>query len=1010
MTSSGKRRFRRALRAALIAIGALVLLVALFVGWLHTSSGQEFVRARVEGALKQAFVGEVALGDLGFGLFGEIRVGKLSIKDAQGVEAIGVDEVRLAPAWRSLTGDAPTLEHLKVKGVRVHVVQNADGTTNLDHLARTKPEPPENAKPGKPPQHVTLTAFELDDVKVLVDRADGSRASFDLVHTYGSLDLAPATNGVDLEIPSLRAEVALDSAAGGVAIRKFETAASAHLVERAGDVKLGPTRASIEIAAAGKPPRAFDLDLAPIEAHLLPGDLRASFDKLLLGAISLQGFEVHGHTEGDALEGDQSAAIALHVDAKKVDALLDKQILASDVDVDAHLSGPADHLLLHSTVKTGGAEIQIDGNLDPTDRARPGYAIKVEGKGIDTSKILGADVDAPPVTVDALSIEARGHGTKPEDLDADVKVKIDGVTAKDAKIDAIEIDAHAEKGEVTVKDASIRAMGQGVHANATYRLADKHVHAEVTPSVRGADAVAALTKLGIQPKGPLGSIAIKEGDAKITVDGQAGGALHANVDARHVAIGGGRVDVQADADLGPPPPGSERKLALDRARVTIRFEGVDAATLAGKPLPVAATASGRVTFEGTEADPRVDADLRVVARARGEGHANAAVVAIKADVKDGRLHARVRADGEHPQPGAPAIATADVSAAFVDGKVAPGSPIDVKVDVPRRRFAELASYASRTEDDPPVPDGEVELHAKIGGTAGRPSGAFDLDVAGVFLDATAKQHLRAHGNVHGSKHLGGPALDVDAEAWLRDGSGEEPIKVHADVDLGALDPRLRPGDTGGTSARAPLAWALTVDAPERAIERIPLPPDRKASLAGTTGRVKAHAELHGTRNDVEGGVKVDVENVERDGRGPLAAHTDIVIEKDATKVDLRALARDTTFLTLGGKVGVAGRGLLALARDKKGELDPELDLAITVPDAEIKKLAPLAPRLAELPGHVHGAGTVKGKPSAPSVKLGLAADQYATLDGHTGRTAVDLDGDRHGAHAKVAIAPNPATA
>jgi len=49
------------------------------------------------------------------------------------------------------------------------------------------------------------------------------------------------------------------------------------------------------------------------------------------------------------------------------------------------------------------------------------------------------------------------------------------------------------------------------------------------------------------------------------------------------------------------------------------------------------------------------------------------------------------------------------------------------------------------------------------------------------------------------------------------------------------------------------------------------PPERRAKLAGLTGKAQVHADLHGTRDDVAGEVKVELADVHKDDKGPLGA-------------------------------------------------------------------------------------------------------------------------------------------
>jgi hypothetical protein len=299
-TPPARGRIRRVLRWLGGVFGVVVLLALAGVGALFSSSGKAWVRHRLEATLQHDLNGDLSIGKLEYSLFGELALGSVVVKDEDGEEAITLHEVKLLPAWRSLLGDAPTLEELSVNGVHVHVRELEDGTTNLDHLAREKPstsEEPGEAPPKKKFAEVRLVAFDIEDVRVDIEKRDGSRGYAALTSAVGSIDAHPASGGLDLKIPKIQFKAEFTPNGGArFAMIPLDTAVTAHLVDGAGDVVLGPTRFGLETTPVGGTARGSYFNLDPIEAHVTKTDLKVVAAKVLLEVIEAMAIDIERST------------------------------------------------------------------------------------------------------------------------------------------------------------------------------------------------------------------------------------------------------------------------------------------------------------------------------------------------------------------------------------------------------------------------------------------------------------------------------------------------------------------------------------------------------------------------------------------------------------------------------------------------------------------------------------------------------------------------------------------
>lgn len=1028
------RVLRWAARVALAALGALVLLV----GALHTGPGRAWVKRRVERAADASMTGTLTIGELDYALFGKLALKKVVLKDAGGAEIASLDELSGAPAWSTLTGSAPTLSRLVVRGARLHVVVAADGSTNLDKLKKPKSKPTTKPRPKPPPSTGRLVVSELvvDDARVIVDREGGAHAELAVTHVEASIAAGPG-RALELAAPKIELEAAVDApGGGGVALRKLATAARVAIGLTGGDVTIGPTSAAVELTAEGSPPRGFPLSIAPLTLHVGEGGaVTAELGALDVGALALHAVEIHGHASAKGLDGEQRASIAgLKVDAEKLDGLAGKRLLSKDVEIEIGAAGPADKLTLTATLAAGPDVVRVTGEVDAhaeggakSKGQGPAFAVHVDAKDLDTQRFVGADVTAPRVTLERVEVDVKGHAGRvgacaeadvakcaPE-LDARLDVDAAGLVVGDrARLETLTASAHLEEGVASLDALDVSALGQRVRGSGAFTLATKAFHVEVTPSGDGADAIEPLRALGVEAPPSLRALRIGDDALHVSLDGVVDAPAHVVIAGKKIGVAGGSLDVDADADVAPSAPGGDAPPHVTRAHAALALASVDVTSLAQSPAPLGASVSGRIEIDAapdaaaaddpaSSLQPVVHATAALTARVHARGGAAAARVELHAETVDDAACAGALVDAPcgrakvtlHASPeghkGAPVIAvvadvplgsTPAVAASSAAAMSALDRRLDVRVDVAKVALEELARIARPDVDA----RGEVELHAHVAGTAHRPTGTFEGELSGALLSSARgvdPQRARLHGELSPSRR-GGVDVEADLEGWPRAASGGgAPVTGHVALDLASF------------AARAPLTWSLALDTEAIDAAALPIAAERRS---GVTGHVEAHAHLSGTRDDARGDVKLALSDLERAGRGPVGATVDLSLADDHTDVAIEARVAGAPRLTAKGTVSIAGKGLLA---GRGG--DPDLELALVVPDQAIASLSALAPALAGASARAHGDGKIVGKASAPSADLAITIDGYRTVDGGAGEAKIAIAASKKGASLGVGV-------
>lgn len=998
---------RRILRVGLILLLVPVVLVAGALLYLTSSAGKARVKGIIVEKVGAKMNGSIAVGELDYGLGGDIKLGGVKLSDAQGAEVVSLQALVVSPSWNDLVRGRIEIASIAVDGVRVHLVKDADGGSNLKRLFKPSPEPAEPRKPLD--KKIAIRKLHVGDVAVSIDQPDGTKLLVEEVGLDGSVEINPAAKKFDIEISKIGASVHVDKGENALklAVTHLATGVSAHLLDGKGKVTLHPVSGHVALTLPGRESREFDLGLGETSFDMGEGSLDASIGSLLTGVVALGSVEVRGNLADGKLSGSQKAdVLGLHVDAAKVNELLGKELLATDVDVEAHVDGPPDAIGLDTKITTKGGNVGLKGTIGVADPASPSYDLALTLDDVSTERLLSPSLKAPPVEVGHVSLDVKGKGKALGSISTDAKLHVERVTARGIPIDDLALDAHVEGETVTIRSLDVKAVGQEVKVDGTFQVPKKEIDLHLSLEGDVGDAIARLKAAGIPLTAnvPKNLVTLRPGDLKVSVKGALGGQLEATVEAPHLGFAGGTIGLSAHANLlrHDPPLPDGKKVEIEGMDAHITLAGLRLSSLAslrGKKLPdLDGSIGGRIDVTGTPTDPHAKLDVSVKAQRNDKGGPEIRL-GLVGEVDAGRAH--IALDGHR---GEADLLKGDVVLPLhlsSDPKgIDPSRPVAISLSIPQTKFSELtallppALLAGKT-----IPDGDVALALGLTGTAAKPSGTLDVDLhANALPGATQRLHVVGKLDPEGL----GSKVATETHVWLDDKT-DDLLAAHVDASLGRSP--LVPGPKT-------VGWHALLDVRPTRLASLPLSNERVKALGGT---VSLHGDFQGDLNDARGGLTVEAHDLAPGGKGPIDAKITLGLDDTAAKLDVGVDLAKGRLLTVDGKAGVAGKGLIAGVRAKK-QLDPTLDVSLDIPKRALASLSALKPELSTLPGDLSGHIEIHGKKSEPVAKGSLVVDGFAALSGEPGRLAIDLEagqeqlsvalglgGGDSAAHAPVAI-------
>src|SRR5216117_1617919 len=188
-TESSKPVKRRSWRRRLLILGGG--LVGLLVILYFVATSAAFLKSVVLPRVSKALNAEITVADASLSPFSRVVLRQLTVKTTGAEPLLQANEVRLRYSLWSIIGGNIKVDEVTLDSPTIQIVQNADGTSNLDPLLgkEEKPAAKPPTKPSKPPQldvkNVTLKNVSLRAVQIF---KDGGRQTVELSDINIGLD------------------------------------------------------------------------------------------------------------------------------------------------------------------------------------------------------------------------------------------------------------------------------------------------------------------------------------------------------------------------------------------------------------------------------------------------------------------------------------------------------------------------------------------------------------------------------------------------------------------------------------------------------------------------------------------------------------------------------------------------------------------------------------------------------------------------------------------------------
>ncbi len=1006
----------RIAKVLVLSVAAVLGLLALVVVFLHSGPGQRLVRDKLVERVAGRLNGSLQLGQLEFVLFGDVALRDVRLLDEAGRQVVSLQSLHVTPAWSRLLGGEIALHEVALDGLQLSLEQDARGVINLKRLF--KPQPPSSTK--RKDKRIVVNQLRITNVGLTLDKPDGTRFAVDKLGISGSIDAFPSTKTARIAL-AIGASVVMNKKRDGVdlAIDDIQTGVEVNVDQGSGSLALARTKGSARIRQRGHPDRAIDLDLAGISFEIAEGKLAGTLKKLAVGALALQALEIRGSASEKGLIGDQKVQlVGLHVGADKVNHLLGRKVLASDIDIETRLTGPQERLAVASLIKTAGGKLTVDGLVDMSDPGAPDYAVAVVLSDVSTRKLL-LSKDVPAVLVRHLKIGARGTGRSKELAEVDVGLHVAGVTVDKHRVDDVQLAARYDGGEVRLAELSVKAYDHKVLVRGWADIVRKLVDFRVTLAGDVGTTLGRLRKAGLKVpvRLPHRALVLRENVVRARLRGELEGLLRADVLVDGLDLAGGKLHASARADLRrnlTPGPG-EKKVELRDLAGTVMLTALDLKrllALRGKKLPgMTGTISGKVDFGDAPVAPWLDYRLRVRAQPSDKPRLapNEPTLELGASgrVTKKKLGLDLVLHGtDADRRDELLVAQLRVPLHIVEGRspIAPRKPLHVELTVPERSIAGLLHYVPerllldrKTGKPRTIPNGTFRAHVRLGGTAEQPRGSINLGAEAAAI-AGRSQRLQIDGAIKTQRRK--VVVDALLEAWL-DVANDKLLKGKLRAEL-SRSPLIK----GPESA---LAWSLDLDVLPQQLAKLPLP---KAKLEGLSGMAKAAIKLAGNRRDVTGSVALDVEQLLLKEKGLFDLHVGLALDEKTTNLGVALELGGAPLLTLSGNIARPGKGLLAALRDKTPGRNiveklgnPALDLQLAVPKHTPKVYAAIKPKLASWPGSIAGAIDISGDLKRPLASGVLGYRGFNTASGKEGKLAVVLAAEPEKLGARLEVGP-----
>ena len=163
----------------MLGIAGILLILVVVVYFVATSSS--FLKGVILPKVSQALGAEVTVAEATISPFSHLGLRDLKVQPPGGEPLLTVQEIHANYRLMSILGGTIAVSEVVIESPVLTVVQNADGTGNLDALTQstaqaTKPAPPTAAKSSKPPQvDIQKVSLNHASVRIVKNYANGAK-------------------------------------------------------------------------------------------------------------------------------------------------------------------------------------------------------------------------------------------------------------------------------------------------------------------------------------------------------------------------------------------------------------------------------------------------------------------------------------------------------------------------------------------------------------------------------------------------------------------------------------------------------------------------------------------------------------------------------------------------------------------------------------------------------------------------------------------------------------------
>ncbi|MFO0745215.1 MAG: translocation/assembly module TamB domain-containing protein [Myxococcota bacterium] len=453
-----KSKLRKALKiTAWFLFIVLIVIPGLALIFFSTGPGKSVARGIVEGALAKRYDGEVKLGGLDYSIFGgTLELTGLEINQHDGTKVVGVGKLAIDMDFLSLLSPPIDIDKVLVEGVRLNLESYADGTSNLKRMMK---------EPLKlEPKALTLKELDIHDVQVTVKRPDGSTLTVKDVSVLASAEADPLAQKAHVLVKKLALSLGIERPGFSLQLPFSTGMELTQNGERDLNVKLTPEPTTVVVKRGDQPEMRVPIALGTVGAIIQGGMMDTAITDVAAGPLTIKSIAAKGELPPPGQLGLGPGVHSLVVDGVKVDgkavnALLQKDLLATDIGMGFSVVGPAEKLVVAGKVDTNGGNFALTGWIDASDVLNPTYELKLIGSDIDTTKLLVAPKQALTTSV---VLDVKGKGILPGATDAAIHLAVGKTVVAGKTIDSVVADATIKGQEIRVENAVLTAFGQSM--------------------------------------------------------------------------------------------------------------------------------------------------------------------------------------------------------------------------------------------------------------------------------------------------------------------------------------------------------------------------------------------------------------------------------------------------------------------------------------------------------------------------------------------------------------------